>query len=124
MEDWFSYVMSFFHMALQNAVFFMATLRNALSRLDDLQFAAVVFGDLGVFVILLATLVGMSRRLRRSADAIRLLNDDLARVAQDLNVERVWRLAGGDGSERPSGDSLKELYKILARHHDDASRMA
>ncbi|WP_418328278.1 hypothetical protein [Rhizobium phaseoli] len=30
----------------------------------------------------------------------------------------------GDGSERPSGDSLKELYKILARHHDDASRMA
>ncbi|ULR45033.1 hypothetical protein [Rhizobium sp. K102] len=34
----------------------------------------------------------------RSADAIRLLNDDLAQVTQDLHVERVWRLAGGDGS--------------------------
>ncbi|WP_237358055.1 hypothetical protein [Rhizobium phaseoli] len=53
---------------------------QTLSGLDDLQFAAVVFGDFGV--------------------------------------------AGDDGSERPSGDSLKELYKILARHHDDASRMA
>jgi hypothetical protein len=98
MEDWFSYVMSVFHMAFQNAVFFMATLRNALAVLDDLWFAAVVSGVFGVFVILLAALVGMSRRLGRSADAIRLLNDDLAQVTQDLHVERVWRLAGGDGS--------------------------
>ncbi|WP_064684908.1 hypothetical protein [Rhizobium bangladeshense] len=124
MEDWFSYVMSVFHMAFQNAVFFMATLRNALAVLDDLGFAAVISGVFGVFVILLATLVGMSRRLGRPADAIRLLNDDLAQVTHDLHVERVWRLASGDGSERPSGDSLKELYKILARHGDDASRMA
>ncbi|WP_246827618.1 hypothetical protein [Rhizobium croatiense] len=124
MEDWFSDVMSVFHMAFQNAVFFMATLRNALAVLDDLWFAAVVCGVFAVFVILLAALVGMSRQLGRSADAIRLLNDDLAQVTQDLQVERVWRLAGGDGSERPSGDSLKELYKILARHHDDSKSHA
>ncbi|EGE57536.1 UNVERIFIED_ORG: hypothetical protein GGI63_001892 [Rhizobium esperanzae] len=51
---------------------------ETLSRLDDLQFAAVVFSDFG----------------------------------------------GDDGSEPPSGDSLKELYNILARHDEDASRMA
>ncbi|PDS76016.1 hypothetical protein [Rhizobium sp. L43] len=123
MEDWFSYLMSCFHMALQNAVFFMAAVRNDPSFLDDWQFAALVLGVIGIIVLLVAALVRMSRRLQRSEIVIRSLNDDLAQVTQDLNVERVWRLAGGDGTDRPSADSLKELYKILARHHDDASYM-
>ncbi|MBX5001643.1 hypothetical protein [Rhizobium lentis] len=124
MDDWFSYPMSYFHMAFQNAAFFMTTVRNDLSLLDDRQFAAIAFGAVGIVLTLLAALARASWRLRRSAMAIRALNEDLAQVKQDLNVERVWRLAGGESSERPSGDSLKELYKILARHHDDASRMA
>ncbi|MBB4290980.1 hypothetical protein GGE16_003039 [Rhizobium leguminosarum] len=123
MEEWFSYLMSCFHMALQNAVFFMATVRNDRSFLDDWQFAALVLGLLGIIVLLVAALVRMSWRLQRSEIVIRSLNDDLAQVTQDLNVERVWRLAGGDSTERPSADSLKELYKILARRHEDASYM-
>ncbi|OWV84753.1 hypothetical protein ATY75_26015 [Rhizobium sp. N122] len=124
MEDWFSYLLSCFHMAFQNAVFFMATVRNDLSLLDGRQFAALFFGIVGVILILFAALVRKSRRLRRSELAIAALNEDLAKVTQDLNVERVWRLAGGDSTEQPSADSLKELYRILARHHDDASYMA
>ncbi|WHO74596.1 hypothetical protein [Rhizobium sp. BT03] len=123
MEDWFSYLMSCFHMAFQNAVFFMAAVQKDLSLLDVRQFTTVVLGIGGVIVILFAALIRTSLRLRRSAVAISSLNDDLAQVTQDLNVERVWRLAGGDGTERPSADSLKELYRILARHHDDASYM-
>ncbi|OHV22271.1 hypothetical protein EOS93_31670 [Rhizobium sp. RMa-01] len=123
MEDWFSYLMSCFHMAFQNAVFFMATVQKDLSLLDVRQFTALVLGIGGVIVILFAALIRTSLRLRRSAFAIRSLNDDLAQVTQDLNVERVWRLAGGDGTERPSAESLKELYRILARHHDDVSYM-
>nr|WP_225525040.1 hypothetical protein [Rhizobium leguminosarum] len=124
MEDWSSYVMSYFHMAFQNAVFFMATVRNGLSVLDDWQFAVVVLGIIGIISLPSAALVRMSWRLRRSEIVIRSLNEDLAQVTQDLNVERVWRLASGDSTERPSADSLKELYKIMARHHDDASHMA
>lgn len=124
MEYWFSYLMSCFHMAFQNAAFFMATVRNDLFLLDGRQFAALVLGVVGVIVILFAALIRTSLRLRRSAVALRSLSDDLAQVTQDLNVERLWRLAGGDGTERPSAESLKELYRILARHHDDASYMA
>ncbi|WP_245292960.1 hypothetical protein [Rhizobium acidisoli] len=102
----------------------MATVRNDLFLLDGRQFAALVFGVVGVIVILFAALIRTSLRLRRSAVALRSLSDDLAQVTQDLNVERLWRLAGGDGTERPSAESLKELYRILARHHDDASYMA
>lgn len=111
-------------MAFHNAVFFMATVRNDLSLLDDWQFIALVLGVIGIIFLLFAALVRMSWRLRRSEIVIRSLNEDLAQVAQDLNVERVWRLAGGDSTERPSADSLKELYRLLARHHDDASSMA
>ncbi|TBY04083.1 hypothetical protein [Rhizobium laguerreae] len=124
MEDWSSYVMSYFHMAFQNAVFFMATVRNGLSVLDDWQFAVLLLGIIGIISLPSAALVRMSWRLHRSEIVIRSLNEDLAQVTQDLNVERVWRLAGGDSTERPSADSLKELYKIMARHHDDASHMA
>ncbi|NEJ74840.1 hypothetical protein GR197_30700 [Rhizobium phaseoli] len=124
MEDWFSYLMSSFHIALQNAVFFMTTIRNDLFLLDIRQFSALVFGVIGVIFLLFAALVRLSGRLRRSEAVIRSLNEDLAQVMQDLNVERVWRLAGGDSTERPSADSLKELYKILDRHHDDAGYMA
>lgn len=124
MEYWFSYLMSCFHMAFQNAAFFMATVRNDLFLLDGRQFTALVLGVVGVIVILFAALIRTSLRLRRSAVALRSLSDDLAQVTQDLNVERLWRLAGGDGTERPSAESLKELYRILARHHDDASYMA
>ncbi|MBY3084971.1 hypothetical protein HFO63_22385 [Rhizobium laguerreae] len=124
MEDWSSYLMSYFHMAFQNAVFFMATIRNGLSALDDWQFAVLVLGIIGIISLPFATLVRMSWRLRRSEIVIRSLNEELAQVTQDLNVERVWRLAGGDSTERPSADSLKELYKIMARHHDDARHMA
>ena len=124
MEYWFSYLMSCFHMAFQNAAFFMATVRNDLFLLDGRQFTALVLGVVGVIVILFAALIRTSLRLRRSAVALRSLSDDLARVTQHLNVERLWRLAGGDGTERPSAESLKELYRILARHHDDASYMA
>jgi len=124
MEDWFSYLMSCFPMAFHNAVFFMATARNALSLLDDWQFIALALGVIGIIFLLSAALVRMSWRLRRSEIVIRSLNEDLAQVTQDLNVERVWRLAGGDSPERPSADSLKELYRLLARHHDDASYMA
>ncbi|WP_245317590.1 hypothetical protein [Rhizobium sp. N122] len=95
-----------------------------MSLLDGRQFAALFFGIVGVILILFAALVRKSRRLRRSELAIAALNEDLAKVTQDLNVERVWRLAGGDSTEQPSADSLKELYRILARHHDDASYMA
>ncbi|MDC9836152.1 hypothetical protein PO870_22495 [Rhizobium sp. MJ37] len=101
----------------------MATVRNDRSFLDDWQFAALVLGLLGIIVLLVAALVRMSWRLQRSEIVIRSLNDDLAQVTQDLNVERVWRLADGDSTERPSADSLKELYKILARRHEDASYM-
>ncbi|ANM11789.1 hypothetical protein AMK06_CH03407 [Rhizobium sp. N541] len=100
MEDWFSYLLSCFHMAFQNAVFFMATVRNDLSLLDGRQFAALFFGIVGVILILFAALVRKSRRLRRSELAIAALNEDLAKVTQDLNVERVWRLAGGDNTEQ------------------------
>ncbi|MBY3484240.1 hypothetical protein [Rhizobium laguerreae] len=124
MEDWSSYLMSYFHMAFQNAVFFMATIRNGLSALDDWQFAVLVLGIIGIISLPFAALVRMSWRLRRSELVIRSLNEELAQVTQDLNVERVWRLAGGDSTERPSADSLKELYKIMARHHDDARHMA
>ncbi|WP_209882717.1 hypothetical protein [Rhizobium leguminosarum] len=124
MEDWFSYLMSCFHMALQNAVFFITTIRNDLFLLDVRQFSALVVGVIGVIFLLFAMLVRLSGRLRRSEAVIRSLNEGLAQITQDLNVERVWRLAGGDSTERPSADSLKELYKILARHHDDASYMA
>ena len=124
MEDWSSYLMSYFYMAFQNAVFFMAAVRNGLSVLDDWQFAVLVLGIIGIIFFPFAALVRMSWRLRRSEVVIRSLNEDLAQVTQDLNVERVWRLAGGDCTERPSADSLKELYKIMARHHDDASHMA
>jgi hypothetical protein len=124
MEDWFSYLISCFHMALQNAVFFMTTIRNDLFLLDARQFSALVLGVTGVIFLSFAALVRLSGRLRRSEAVIRSLNEDLAQVMQDLNVERVWRLAGGDSTERPSADSLKELYKILARHHDDAGYMA
>ncbi|MBY3039662.1 hypothetical protein [Rhizobium laguerreae] len=124
MEDWSSYLMSYFHMAFQNAVFFMATVRNGLSALDDWQFAVLVLGIIGIISLPFAALVRMSWRLGRSEIVIRSLNEDLAQVTQDLNAERVWRLAGGDSTERPSADSLKELYKIMARHHDDAGRMA
>lgn len=102
----------------------MAPVRNDLSLLDDRQFAALVLSIIGVIFLPLAALVRMSWRLRQSEIVIRSLNEDLAQVTQDLNVERVWRLAGGDSTERPSADSLKELYKILARDHDDASYMA
>lgn len=121
MEDWPSYLMSYFHMAFQNAVFFMASVRNDLSLLDDWQFAAVVLGVVGV--ILFVALIRASWQLRRSALVIRSLNNDLVRVTQDLNVERVWRLAGGDSTERPSPDSLTELYRILSRHDDDANHL-
>ncbi|MGO8506468.1 hypothetical protein AB9F35_34130, partial [Rhizobium leguminosarum] len=47
MEDWSSYLMSYFQMAFQNAVFFMATVRNGLSLHDDWQFAALVLGIIG-----------------------------------------------------------------------------
>ncbi|API50543.1 hypothetical protein BMW22_01825 [Rhizobium leguminosarum] len=124
MEDWSSYLMSYFHMAFQNAVFFMTTVRNGLSVLDDWQFAVLVLGIIGIISLPFAALVRMSWRLRRSEIVIRSLNEELAQVTQDLNVERVWRLAGGDSTERPSADSLKELYKIMARHHDDARHMA
>ncbi|MBY5786593.1 hypothetical protein HFN62_23055 [Rhizobium leguminosarum] len=124
MEDWSSYLMSYFHMAFQNAVFFMATIRNGLSALDDWQFAVLILGIIGIIFLPFAALVRMSWRLRRSEIVIRSLNEELAQVTQDLNVERVWRLAGGDSTERPSADSLKELYKIMARHHDDARHMA
>ncbi|MBX5192465.1 hypothetical protein HJB86_26835 [Rhizobium sp. NZLR3b] len=124
MEDWFSYLISCFHMALQNAVFFMTTIRNDLFLLDARHFSALVLGVTGVIFLSFAALVRLSGRLRRSEAAIRSLNEDLEQVTQDLNVERVWRLAGGDSTERPSADSLKELYEILARHHDDASYMA
>lgn len=124
MEDWSGYLTSYFYMAFQNAVFFMATVRNHLSLLDDRQFAALVLGIVGVIFLPFAVIVRMSWRLCRSEIVIRSLNDDLAQVTQDLNVERVWCPAGGDSTERPSADSLKELYKILARHHDDVSHMA
>ncbi|MBY5810497.1 hypothetical protein [Rhizobium leguminosarum] len=124
MEDWSSYLMSYFHMAFQNAVFFMATVRNGLSALDDWQFTVLVLGIIGIISFPFAALVRMSWRLRRSEIVIRSLNEELAQVTQDLNVERVWRLAGGDSTERPSADSLKELYKIMARHYDDARHMA
>lgn len=124
MEDWSSYLISYFHMAFQNAAFFMATVRNGLSLLNDWQFAVLVLGIIGIIFLPFAALVRMSWRLRRSEIVIRSLNEDLAQVTQDLNVERVWRLAGGDSIERPNADSLKEFYQILARHHDDASHMA
>jgi len=123
MEDWPSYLMSYFHMALQNAAFFMASARNELSLLDDREFAGIVFGIVGGILILFIALVRMSWRLRRSELVIRSLNNDLAQVTQDLNVERVWRLAGGDSTERPSADSLAELYKILSGQNDDASHL-
>ena len=123
MEDWSSYLMSYFHMAFQNAVFFMASVRNGLSLLDDRAFVAIVLGVVGVILILFIALIRMSWRLRQSALVIRSLNNDLAQVTQDLNVERVWRLAGGDNTERPSPDSLTELYRILSRQDDDANHL-
>lgn len=123
MEDWPSYLMSYFHMAFQNAVFFMASVRNDVSLLDDREFAGVALGVVGVVVILLVAFVRTSWRLRRSEVVIRSLNIDLARVTQDLNVERVWRLAGGDSTERPSPDSLTELYRVLSRQDDDANHL-
>jgi hypothetical protein len=123
MEDWFRYLMGCFYMAFQNAAFFMASVRNDLSLLDDRLFAAIVLGVIGVILILFISLVRASWRLRRTETVIRSLNNDLAQVTQDLKVERVWRLAGADSSERPSPDSLTELYKILSKHHDDASHM-
>ena len=124
MEGWISYLMSYFYIALQNAAFFMASVRNGLSLLDDGAFAGIVFGIVGVILLLSIALMRMSRRLRRSELVIRSLNNDLAQVTQDLNVERVWRLAGGDSIERPSADSLAELYKILSGQRDDASHLA
>jgi len=123
MEDWSSYLMSYFHMAFQNAVFFMASVRNGLSLLDDRAFVAIVLGVVGVILILFIALIRMSWRLRQSALVIRSLNNDIQRVTQDLNVERVWRLAGGDSTERPSPDSLTELYRILSRQDDDANHL-
>lgn len=123
MEGWLSYLMSYFYIALQNAAFFMASARNELSLLDDRVFAGIVFGIVGVILILFIALIRMSSRLRRSELVIRSLNNDLAQVTQDLNVERVWRLAGGDSTERPSADSLAELYQILSRQNDDASHL-
>ncbi|EJZ17243.1 hypothetical protein NE852_16860 [Rhizobium sp. Pop5] len=117
MEDWFSYLMSYFHMAVHNAAFFMATVRNDLFLLDIRQFAAIVCAVASVILILLIVLVRTWRRLRQSESVIRSLKDDLAQVTQDLNVERVWRLAGGDSAEQPGPDSLTELYKLLSRHH-------
>lgn len=104
--------------------FFLWRPFEAVSLLDDWQFAVLALGIIGIIFLPFAALVRMSWRLRRSEVVIRSLNEDLAQVTQDLNVERVWRLAGGDSTERPSADSLKELYKIMARHHDDASHMA
>ncbi|WP_245441571.1 hypothetical protein [Rhizobium vallis] len=123
MEDWLSYLMSYFHMAFHNAAFFMATVRNDLLLLDVRLFTAVFFAVIGVVLILIIALVRTWRRLRQSEDVIRSLNDDLAQVTQDLNVERVWRLAGGDSTEQPGPDSLTELYKLLSRHQA-ASHMA
>ncbi|MBY3594485.1 MULTISPECIES: hypothetical protein [Rhizobium] len=124
MEDWFNYLMSCFYMAFQNAVFFMATVQNGVSRLDDRQFAALALSIVGIILILFVALVRTSSRLRRSTGVVRSLSDELAQATQDLNVERLWRLAGGDGAERPAADSLTELYRILSRHNADESRIA
>ncbi|MBX4900041.1 hypothetical protein HJA83_01495 [Rhizobium bangladeshense] len=124
MEDWFNYLMSCFYMAFQNADFFMATVQNGVSRLDDRQFAALALSIIGIILILFVALVRTSSRLRRSTGVVRSLSDELAQATQDLNVERLWRLAGGDGAERPAADSLTELYRILSRHNGDESRIA
>lgn len=60
MEDWSSYLTSYFYMAFQNAVFFMATVRNDLSLLDDRQFAALVLDIVGVIFLPFAVIVRMS----------------------------------------------------------------
>ena len=106
------------------AAFFMATVRSGVFLLDDRQFAAFGLGVVGIILLLFGVLVRTSLRLRQSARVVRSLNDELARATQDLNVERLWRLAGGEGAERPGPDSLTELYGILSRHHGDASRIA
>ncbi|MBB3917399.1 hypothetical protein [Rhizobium fabae] len=124
MQDWFGYLMSYFYMAFHNAVFFMATVRNDLSLLDDRLFGAIVFAVVSVILLLLIALVRAWRRLRQSESVIRSLNNELAQVTQDLNVERVWRLAGGDSAERLTPDSLTELYKVLSEHQNGASHMA
>ncbi|WP_245344789.1 MULTISPECIES: hypothetical protein [unclassified Rhizobium] len=62
---------------------------------DDRQFAAFALGVVGTILILFGALVRTSLRLRRSARVVRSLNDELAQAIQDLNVERLWRLAGG-----------------------------
>ncbi|MDO3431342.1 hypothetical protein QWJ46_01470 [Rhizobium sp. CBN3] len=117
MEDWFNYLMSY-------AAFFMATVRSGVSLFDDRQFAAFALGVVGIILILFGALVRTSLLLRRSARVVRSLNDELAQATQDLNVERLWRLAGGEGAERPGPDSLTELYRVLSRHHGDAGRIA
>ncbi|MGG7534835.1 hypothetical protein [Rhizobium sp. 12,4] len=123
MKDWFNYLMNYFCMAFQNAAFFMAPVRSGVSLLDDRQFATFALGVVGIILLLFGALVRTSLRLRRSARVIRSLNDELAQATQDLNVERLWRLAGGEGAERPGSVSLMELYRILSRHHGDASRI-
>ncbi|WP_246569378.1 hypothetical protein [Rhizobium bangladeshense] len=102
----------------------MATVQNGVSRLDDRQFAALALSIIGIILILFVALVRTSSRLRRSTGVVRSLSDELAQATQDLNVERLWRLAGGDGAERPAADSLTELYRILSRHNGDESRIA
>ena len=63
MEDWSSYLMSYFHMAFQNAVF-MATVQKRSVFLDDWQFAVFVLGIIGIIFLPFAALVRMSWRLR------------------------------------------------------------
>lgn len=52
------------------------------------------------------------RRLARAQDDVTLLANEITRINQELNVERLWRLAGTQNPELPE-ETLKKLYRVV-----------
>jgi hypothetical protein len=60
----------------------------------------------------LAVLLNQRRKLLRAQEDVTLLAGEISRINQELNVERLWRLAGTQNPELPE-ETLKKLYRVV-----------
>lgn len=52
------------------------------------------------------------KQLARAHEDVNLLANEITRINQELNVERLWRLAGTQNPELPE-ETLKKLYRVV-----------
>jgi hypothetical protein len=87
-------------------------LHSVIGGLSQVQILATAGIVLALQIYSIGFIVYQRRQLTRAHEDVSLLANEITRINQELNVERLWRLAGTQNPELPE-ETLKKLYRVV-----------